>query len=149
MKKLFYLLAVVVAMMLSACGGGSTNSESDNTRKSVDALPEDLQDFVYDLNRMIECKFSDNELSFEKTIVEGNNIVCLYTFNENKEKSLRQLFESGNAERRVREKFIIRVQNECEETNDAIREYKYSIILRITGSRSQYVKDIKISYKEF
>lgn len=146
MKKFFYFVAVVATVMFSACGGKTS-------QKSVDTLPEDLQDFVFDMRDMIMHKLDTRETRFVDIVVEGNNLVCRFTFDEDETgMSLKKGFNYGYrglSDEDVRLEFIRRVNQKCESTMYALREYRYNVVVRFTGSRSKYVKDINISYKDF
>ena len=143
MKKLFSLLALVAAMMFTACGsdGGSKRAQS------VDALPEDLQEFVYDMRSMIMYKFDSKETRFDDIVVEGNNLVCRFTFNEDEagmslKEGLRELSEQS-----IIDDFWRQLNKRCRP--EVLHEYKYNIIVRFKGNKSRYEKDMRISYREF
>ena len=139
MKKLFLFAAMMATILLTACGGSGAR------QKSVNSLPEDLQDFVWEMNSMIERKLSDDVIHFEKTVVEDNNLVCLFTFNEDNDKgmNLRQFLKYEVSEQSIYDEFVRQLNKRC--NTEVLREYKYNVIVRFTGSKSKYVKDIKIS----
>ena len=146
MKKLFSLLALVAAMMFTACGsdGGS------NRAQSVDALPNDLQEFVYDLRTMIIHKWDSRETRFNDIVVEGNDLVCRFTYDEDEVgMSLRRGFYRDLDEDDLHRECVRRVRDKCENSLDALQKHKFNIVLRFTGSDSRYVRTVRVSYRDF
>jgi hypothetical protein len=146
MKKLIYAVAVLATTMLAACGGGS----NANARKSVSTLPDDLQDFVFELNHMIRQKLSDNIASFDETYVEGSNLVCQFTYHEDEAgMSLKRGFYRGMTDDDIRQEFIRRINQKCSPENiRALWKTKYNIVARFLGSDSKYELNVLIPYTD-
>lgn len=144
MRKLFYVLGLLAAMSLTAFSSGS------NEQKPIESLPQEMQEFAYDLRSMIIYKLDSKETRFKDIVVDGNNLVCRFIFNEEETGiSLKEGFNRNMTEEDIRDEFIRRINKKCESTKEALRTYKYNVVARFTGSKSKHVRDVKISYKEF
>lgn len=139
MKKLLYLFAMLATVVLVGC----------NREKSVDSLPEDVQDFVEEFEDWFD---KDDMVSVDEVVVKGQDIIFKCTFEEGKKgagtKITKFFKERGKDD--IAEEIQRDILRHCSPDGiEALRDGKYNIILHLTGSKSEKEEEIKISYKKW
>lgn len=139
MKKLLYLFAMLATVVLVGC----------NREKSVDSLPEDVQDFVEEFEDWFD---KDDMVSVDEVVVKGQDIIFKCTFEEGKKgagtKVTKFVKERGKDD--IAEEIQRDILRHCSPDGiEALRDGKYNIILHLTGSKSEKEEEIKISYKKW
>lgn len=143
MRKFTYILTVMTLMIL--CAGCKH-------QKSVDDLPEALQEFVEETDSQL-ANTPWGTIKYKSLDVEDQNIICNFDFDESEEgategRSIKQHFQELNLdEDLLTEEFAYFFAETCsKEGLFALREYEYNLIVRFTGTNSLQVVECTIPY---
>lgn len=148
-KVLFSTLTAIVAMSFVACGGGNNG----NSTRPIESLPQEMQNLTEMLESVMIHEIEDEYFTFDEIVVEGNNLVCKFDFDEGRRGAdipLEKFLKKEITKESIDRDFVKIVQKKIDESELAsLAKHKLNLMYRITGTKSGYKAECRYDYTMF